>query len=155
MRHIAFLCAFISRCPPAALAPALSQMEIGFEPMCASGWQCYGSPGVRTCVRENVRARECACVSACVVSACERSDSRVTIRITVRPALFRPSSSTTSPFEPSSLWKVDAATRSNGTNTMPYTIVIQTAGPPSRWSRRVLVLHRVKALRDTWLYVDF
>lgn len=131
-------------------------MEIGFEPIrvCVGLTMLWITRGVRTCVRENVRARE----YACVVSACERSDSRVTIRITVRPALFRPSSSTASSFEPSPLWKVGAATRSNGTNTMPYTAAIVTihiAGPPSGWSLRVLVLHRVKALRDTWLYVDF
>lgn len=118
--------------------------------------------GLRTCVR----AREHACVNACVRAggwAGALGQSCITIRITVRPALFRPSSSTASPFEPSPLspsplWKVGAATRSNGTNTMPYiaaVATIHTAGPPSRWSLRVFVLHRVRTLRDTWLYIDF
>lgn len=126
-----------------------------------------GGAYVRACERACERTCVPECVPACVRASGRtgrqaHSDSSVTIRITVRSALFRPSSSTASPFEPSRppgpLWKVGAATRSNGTNTMPYTAAvatIRTAGPPSRWSLRILVLHRVKTLRDTWLYIDF
>lgn len=81
MRHmIVSLRAFISRRPPAALAPALSQMEIGFEPIrvCVGLTMLWITGGgcVRACARENARAREYACVNACVVSACGRAVRR-------------------------------------------------------------------------------
>lgn len=74
-RVFLYIRAFASRRPPAALAPALSQMKIGFEPMrvCVgltmlwiTGVGGGGGGCVRACGRENMRAWECvrACVQA-------------------------------------------------------------------------------------------
>ncbi|KYN20664.1 hypothetical protein ALC57_06981 [Trachymyrmex cornetzi] len=132
-----FLCTHLHVSSSGSVAPALSQMEIGFGPGVFVGltmlWITGGGDGgcmLRACVRACVRAGGRVC-----------SDNRVSIRITVRP----------SPFEPSPSWKVGAATRSNGTNTTPR-VATTDCWTTLRVVAQPLVLHRVKALRNIYDY---